>query len=95
MQKRLNQARQNDKQLAQISMDVARSWQHMRICVANGYLLCNEELETKLFESITVYTWDANEQRWKGSRHPAVEDRSGMQPDGCSCHKYYAGGKVP
>ena len=39
----------------------------MRICLANGYLLCNEELETKLFESITVYTWDANEQRWKGS----------------------------
>ena len=64
--KKLAMARQNDTQLAQISLNVDRTWECLRVCTANGYLLCNTGIAPNLIESIVIYTWDSQKQCWRG-----------------------------
>ena len=66
MYKKLGHAQRKAKQLAQISMDVEKSWDQMRLCLTNGYFLCNDTLGPRLVESIMVFTWDPAQWRWIG-----------------------------
>ena len=55
MFKKLGHAQRKAKQIAQISMDVEKSWDQMRLCLTNGYFLCSDTLGPRLIESIMVF----------------------------------------
>jgi len=66
MTARLTQARSENVSLAQIALNVENVWPDMRLCITNGYFLCNDCIHPRSFESITVYTWRADLKRWVG-----------------------------
>jgi hypothetical protein len=64
LSKRLEIAQANNLQLAMIAVDVDRAWSMLRICVANGYFLCNQIVTPKMFDSIIVARWDPKTKAW-------------------------------
>ena len=66
MTSRLNHARDGNVSLAEISLNVDGVWPDMRLCIANGYFLCESSLHPRSFESIVIYTWKADKKIWVG-----------------------------
>ena len=66
LQNRIYHARLENKVIAQVSLNVDRVWDSLRICLANGYLLCDKVLPPMTIDSIVLWKWDAQAQRWRG-----------------------------
>ena len=63
---RLHKARHAKVKVAQIALEVPRVWEDMRVCVPNGFFLCNKPAPPRNIESIVVYHWDELQERWIG-----------------------------
>ena len=62
--KRLGKAQREGIELAVDSMDVERCWHLLRICVANGYFLCNKVMPPSMIDSIVTAKWSPKRQQW-------------------------------
>ena len=66
MVSRLAQARNENVSVAQIALKVEFVWEVLRLCIVNGYFLCDKGLHPRTFESIVVYRWRADLKAWVG-----------------------------